>query len=148
MKNVLVAFNKNQVNDLLDNFRFDSNDNRVREDYAPFYDLDPYNGYDLLVLEDMQGGWKEESNTVLVTLYVTDFAMVEYLKSHFDGKFKVLGAWEEDGTLSDAYKLHPQILKWMPDVVVVDFEGNELSRTDATEVTPVSVLAGQAVRQL
>jgi hypothetical protein len=148
MINVLVAFNSDQVNDFLDNFRADAEGNLLRTDFAPFGDLDPYDENDLMVIPSSQGGWKENSNTTIVTMEVGNVAMIAYLRSHYHGRFQVLGAWNEDGGLHEAYPLHPQYLRWMPDDVTHDDEGNVISRTPATEFKQVNTLHGQPDRRM
>jgi hypothetical protein len=148
MINALVAFNENKVSDFLDNFRFDEDGNRVRTDFPP------YAARDLLVKQDCQGGWLP-GNTVIVSMYVSDIATVEYLRSNFAGLYQVLGAWNWDGVMhgqttvgatedtpevitgNPTYPLHPQHLKWMPNV-----EG-----APATVFVQVNLLQGQAARR-
>jgi hypothetical protein len=91
MINCLIAFNSNQVDNFLDNFRThitgqdaagDDIYERIRTDFAPFTDsagnnLDPYDMRDLMVIMSSQGGWKPHIQggpvtTILVTMYVRD----------------------------------------------------------------------------
>ena len=123
--NALIAFNSNQVENFLDNFRSHVTGQdaggediyeRIRTDFAPFVDsagneLDPYNRRDLIVLQTNQGGWKPNNElapvfTIIVTMYIRDvlnddgkLSMIEYLRTFFDGRYQVLGCWQRNGII-------------------------------------------------
>lgn len=172
MINALIAFNSTQIDGFMDNFRFDANGDRLATDFDNYGELSPYNPANLSVNLQAEGMWKPRSEagpatTILATMLVSDelngegkATMIEYLRSFFDGRFQVLGVWQQNGLPlgqsfdeegvvvgNKTYPLHPQYLKWMPDDVVRDVDGNELSRTDATAFKQVNLYAGWKNRQ-
>lgn len=135
--------------------------------------LDPYNPAHLNVNLQSDGMWKAyeapgPNTTILESMLVADvviqvpddqtqvlepkLAMVEYLRSQFDARFQVMGSWRFDGEMGQDeeeklyYALNPNYLKWMPDDVTYDQDGNETSRTDATEFKDVNLYLGQTPR--
>ena len=70
----------------------------------------------------------------------------------FDDRFvlRVTGDVEEEyvtGHIYDpTFPLHTRILEFMPDVIVYDAQGNEVSRARPTELSDVNLISGQAPR--
>lgn len=93
MKNALIAFNTIDVNNFLDNFRFDMTDPdnpiRLRTDFTPFQDhtaepqtWDLYNSKHLWINMQAYGMWKDyttgPNTTVVVSCYVNEHTELDY----------------------------------------------------------------------
>lgn len=90
---------------------------------------------------------------------------LDYLIATYPNRTRIVGAWHWDGrqvgtqfvydvdgnitgvTGASTYLIHSRTIEFMPDVVIRDDEGNEISRTRPTELTDVNLLQGQKERR-
>ena len=87
------------------------------------------------------------------------------LNAEYPGKLRTIGAWwwdgrqvgteftfDNDGVITGTsgiprFPLHTSILEFMPDIVMRDQDGNEISRVRPTELSDVNLLQGQVERR-
>lgn len=91
---------------------------------------------------------------------------LDFIAANRPGHFVIVGAWWWDGrqvgteweldqdgvptgsiTGMPMYPIHPQTIKFMPDIVEYDEDGNVISTTPATVVTDVNLIQGQKDRR-
>ena len=85
--------------------------------------------------------------------------VTDWLAANKGSKTKILGAWYwdnglqhgtelDEGTVigTPTYPLNNRILKFMPDIIEYDEDGNIVSTTPASEMTDVNLEQGQAPR--
>ena len=161
--NVLFALKDSHYQRLLDNFRLDANGDIVQQppDFTPTERRKLKNHY--------SGRWPEAA--IGVDIYQTlsfTFPMIlenqnditaghkwiEFLKTKWPDVWTVVGCWERDGEWwgvdqigSAIYPIHPQHMKIMPDDVVYDEDGNEISRTPAAAPKDVNLVCGWSPRR-
>ena len=89
---------------------------------------------------------------------------LDYLEATYPLQFVIAAAWHWDGrqvgtqytydegeitgiTGTPTYPIHTKLIDFMPDIVTYDVDGNELTRTAATILSDVNLLAGQSPRE-
>lgn len=68
------------------------------------------------------------------------------LLAEYPGQLRTIGAWWWDGAQVLGFPLHARILEFIPDVVIYDSDGNEMSRTRPITPSDVNLGLGQAPR--
>ena len=90
---------------------------------------------------------------------------LDWIAANRPGHFVIVGAWHWDGRQvgtqweivddertgntigTPTYPIHPQLLKFMPDIIERDEDGNVISTTPAAVLTDVNLIQGQDPRR-
>jgi len=137
--NAMIAIQSNSVETFLDNWRFDTNGDRLRNDFTPFNSgqdnsqtIDVYDNSFCIVSMETQGYWKISNNKQLISIYIADIVepdwadlepdpkdvltVLHYLREVFPGPFQILEVFKRDGVRHGQTLILP----------TYDNEGNEI----------------------
>ena len=70
---------------------------------------------------------------------------LDNLIAAYPNHVKIIGAWDWRGN-QIGYSIHPRILEFIPDTIIYDASGNEISRARPTIVKDMNLLFGQSPR--
>ena len=73
-------------------------------------------------------------------------AAIDFIVANRPNHFVILGAWKWDGSQIAGYEPHAQLIKFMPDIITRDENGDIISTDPATVLTDVHLIQGQSPR--